>query len=93
MKTNNYMKYISILLSLILLTILSSCGKEHCWKCTVTSRKPVSNSTYDSTKITTVICDKTQNEIEDYEESGQTTNITSNGIPVVTTTDCEIKYQ
>jgi len=81
-----------LIFTLITLFALTSCGKEYCWKCTVTSKRPISNSTYDSTKITTVVCDKTQNEIEDYEESGQTTTITSNGIPVVTTTDCEIKY-
>ena len=75
-------------------TTLISCGKEYCWKCNVVSRVPSTRlNNYDSTQITTVVCEKTQNEIEDYEEDGTMTTTSANGQPIVTTTKCEIKYQ
>ena len=86
MKINTYMKYISILLTLILLTILFSCERKQCWKCTVSSQAPGYVGTL--TQTTTTVCDQTQTEIENYEKAGTMTTV-SNGIRVETTTDCQ----
>lgn len=76
-----------LILPLITILIFTSCETKYCWKCTVSSQTTTGG--YSSQTITT-ICDKTQSEAEDFEKAG-TSQTTSNGITVVTTTDCKIQ--
>lgn len=76
-----------VILSLITIIAFTSCETKYCWKCTVSSQTTTGG--YSSQTITT-ICDKTKSEAEDFEKAG-TSQTTSNGITVVTTTDCQIQ--
>ena len=73
--------------SLITILAFTSCETKYCWKCTISSQATTGNY---SSQTTTTICDKTRTEAEDYEKAGTMTT-TSNGISVVTTTDCQIQ--
>jgi hypothetical protein len=77
-----------IILTLITILTLTSCGKEYCWKCTISAQAPGYVNTLNQT--TTTVCDQTQTEIEDVEKAGTMTTI-SNGIRVETVTDCQVK--
>ena len=76
-----------LILPLITIITFTSCESTYCWKCTINSQATTGN--YSSQTVTT-ICDKTKTEAENYEKAGTMTT-TSNGISVVTTTDCQIQ--
>lgn len=73
-----------IILPLMTILAFTSCETKYCWKCTISTQA----GNY-SAQSTTTVCNKSRSEIEDYERAGTMTT-TSNGISVVTTTDCTV---